>query len=86
MGQKEPSPGQPTPSRELCQIHLSMAEARTDGAARAESSLLDLCRVVTEEGYAKEVAKQSKRSERHPGFTDPPITAPYRGKWKHWAS
>ena len=35
-----------------------MAEARTDGAARAEPSLLGLCRVATEEDKVKEVAKQ----------------------------
>ena len=31
-----------------------MAEARTDGAARAEPNLFELCRVVTEEGKSKE--------------------------------
>ena len=31
-----------------------MAEVRTDGAARAEPSLLELCRVVTEEEEVKE--------------------------------
>ena len=31
-----------------------MAEVRADGAARAEPSLLELCRVVTEEEEVKE--------------------------------
>ena len=31
-----------------------MAEVRTDGAARAEPNLFELCRVVTEEGKSKE--------------------------------
>ena len=31
-----------------------MAEVRTDGAARAEPSLLELCRVVTEEEVKEE--------------------------------
>ena len=35
-----------------------MAEVRADGAARAEPSLLGLCRVATEEDKVKEVAKQ----------------------------
>ena len=39
---------QPTTNREQYQTCLNIAEVRTDGAARAEPSLIELCRVVTE--------------------------------------
>ena len=52
MEQREQS--QATPSRAQCQTCLNIAEARTNGAARAEPSLLELCRVVTEEDEVKE--------------------------------
>ena len=44
----------PTTNREQCQACFNIAEVRTDGAARAEPSLLELCRVVTEEEEVKE--------------------------------
>ena len=44
----------PTTNREQYQACLNIAEVRTDGAARAEPSLLGLCRVATEEDKVKE--------------------------------
>ena len=41
-----------------------MAEARTDGAASAEPNLFELCRVVTEEGKAKEEAPKGQLRHR----------------------
>ena len=45
------------------QARLGYPEARTDGAARAEPNLFELCRVVTEEGKSKEEGEAKGESE-----------------------